>query len=287
MLTGALDHSQRLGKITASSMAAILGINPWKGAIDAWMDITGRATRDPSPRTTWGHYQERSLLAWYSDLTGRVLGYFGTIDHPALPILAATPDAVVFGERGLVECKNVGVRLAEDWRDGPPAYVLAQVQTQAEVCGADWVDVVASIGGDPPELWRVERDRAIGEAIVETAAAFHADYVLTDIIPPADDATRAENIALLYPHVIRDRLDEAEPDVDEAALRYLEARAVESAAKATKEAAKAAICLAIGDRAGLVGPTWRATWRDNGDGDGRRFDIRLTTKARKEGRKAA
>lgn len=306
MLT-AEQHAQRRGKITASIAPDIIGVSPYRGAIAAWLRITGRHTEDESEQAAddprrWGHHVERELLRWYSETRKVEIAYFGSIEHPTLPWLLATPDAAVFGERGLVECKNVGARMAHHWpEDGAPTYVIVQNLVQLAVAEADWVDVVASIGGNPPRVVRIRREDYVEEmnGVIEMLAAFHRDHIVTDDPPPPDEATSARDVQGVFPkHTERLATIEGDEDLITLVKRYREASATESEAKEEKERAKAQICARIGDAKGIEvvdgDLRWRATWamRDAAEIPAytraayRHFDVR-EVKAKRSGKQAA
>ena len=54
-----LDMTLRRGRIGASLMPAIVGCNPWKGPLAAWLEVTGRhQDGGDTERTRLGHKLE-------------------------------------------------------------------------------------------------------------------------------------------------------------------------------------------------------------------------------------
>lgn len=300
MTLDADQMARRAGKITASILGDVCGVNPWRGPLDAWLRLTRRHeedARDPyAGHKAWGHFVERELLRWYAETQGCEIAHFGTLEHPVHPWLLATPDAARAGERTLVEAKSVGMRMAHHWGEAPdglPEYVMVQAIGQLEVCDADRVHVPASIGGAPPALYVVERDRELGAQIVEIARAFYFDHVLADDPPPVDATTSAKALERLFPKSHGDVVA-APPDFDEWAQKYRAAGKAADLALAEKERAKAAMCAAIGEHDGAISERWRATWHlvpetrveAHTRAAGRRFDLR-ELKAKRSGGKAA
>jgi putative phage-type endonuclease len=290
-----LDLDFRRGKVPASLLPAIVGVNPWSGPLDAWLRITGRHQGEQTEGQAWGHYVERSLLSWYADRERCELAHFGSLAHAAHPWLIATPDASRFGSRVVVEAKNVGARVAHHWTDeSPPDYVYVQAQTQLEVCDADRCDVIATIGGAAPAIYRLERDREVGALLVEAARAFYFDHVEADDAPAFDGRTTAQALQTLFPRHHADvPLVKADADLAAVMRRYAAARAARDEATAALEVEKARICAAIGDGYGAESTEYRATWfhreavevKAHVRPAGRHFDLReLKTK---KGGKAA
>lgn len=71
----------------------------------------------------------------------------------------------------------------------------------------------------------------------------------------ARDALRA-----LYPRPLTDTVLDATPELEAAALQYIEARDVAKIATEKKEIAGNVLCNAIGKNLGIRGDGWTATW---------------------------
>jgi putative phage-type endonuclease len=263
------QQAQRRGKVTASVMADIAGVSDWRGPLAAWLRITGRHREDPikqSDPRAWGHDVETLTLGWYAKTRGIEIAHWGTLVHPSLPWLLATPDACVFGERTVVEAKNVGRRMAHHWDDGPPEYVRVQAYTQMEVCDADHCDIVAAIGGEAPQMWRLDRDREIGAALIGIAKDFYFGHVVTDDPPPIDEKTTAKDIEEVFPKHSEDivTVDE-DADLVELIEEYRLAGAIASACSDLRDDLKTRLVARIADRKGLLitdteGRRVRCTW---------------------------
>lgn len=297
---------QRRGKITASILSDIVGVNPWRGPLAAWLRIMGRHIEDEQhaddPRE-WGQRVEQNILDWYAQTRGVEIAYFGTIEHPDHPWLLATPDACVFGERTVVEAKNVNARVAAKWDAGVPVYVVVQAITQMEVCDAERCDVVASIAGRPPQIFRLKRDREEGRALIAFAQEWYRDHVLANDPPPPDETTTTKEIEGVFPDHTDEIVEVAGDDerLRELFVEYRLARELEKLAVEAKKQLAAWICRFIGQRRGLElemdGERYRATWthRDAVRVEsftrpaGRAFDLRAvkTTKTNTGTRRSA
>ena len=124
---------------------------------------------------------EPSLLRWYEkrhvaegETARRPLN---SRYHHELSWARCTPDLEVYAPGAandslsrVCQAKNVGHRMMHRWQDGPPDWVVCQVNWECFVLGIGRGDVVASLGGTPPEVYTLWRDqqmiddlRAIGE----------------------------------------------------------------------------------------------------------------------------
>jgi len=262
-------HDRGIG---ASMIAAVVGVNPFSRPIDVWLQLTGRAkremTEDGELRAGWGHQMEDMLAAWYEDETGVELSPCPTLIHPEYPWAIATPDRV--GDGVLVECKHVGERVAWHWYDGPPDYVVSQCVWQMFVCralgvDAPRVDVVADVGGAPPQIFPVEYDYELEAGIFETAEAFWRNHVLADVQPEVDDSATYQNwLRRQFPQsngVLR-----AEPAAEVWAREYEEAKTTINRAERAKETAANNLRALIGPDDGVHGPWGQVTNRSTATG---------------------
>ena len=274
-------HDNAIG---GSTISAVLGVNPFARPIDAWLHLTGRAQRDvDEDRTSWGHAMEDMLSSWYEEQTGTELVPCPTLVHPDKPWIIATPDRIVQDSDVLVECKHVGDRVAWHWHDGVPDYVVAQCIWQMMVCRAlgmpvHRVDVVADIGGAPPEIFPVEYDPELESMMLDAAMAFWTNHVLADVQPPVDGSSSYQAwMRRQFPNsngVMRES-----PEAEEWATRYSAAKEAETASKQEAELAANHLRAIIADDDGVRGPWGKVTNRTSSSGS-RTLRVTLETSKR-------
>jgi len=197
--------------IGGSDAAAAVGLNPYKSALELWLEKTGRDAQlpkidphDEESPTYWGNILEPIVAAHYTKRTGRrVRKLNAVLQHPdpALPWMLANIDREVTGcpEVQILECKTAGINGAKLWRDGVPEYVQLQVQHQLAVTGKQAADVAVLIGGQTMEIHRIHRDNILIDRLIKLEAQFwHYDETDT---PPAADGTDSAELALrcLFP----------------------------------------------------------------------------------------
>jgi putative phage-type endonuclease len=214
----------------ASEIAAALGLSPYRSPLRLWQEKVGEVEAfQGNDFTRWGHAVEPALLDWYRR---RMLSDGGTLTqptasvyHPSYPWARATPDGVVEADsmRWLVQAKNASYYAGRRWDNGPPDEVVLQCQWEMWVTGDVRDDVIAAIGGRPPEIWTVYRDDVI-TADLFTAAERFWKLVETRTPPPVD---HHEDWLARFRKRIREVngvVAPRTPEIDEVAARLRDAR---------------------------------------------------------------
>lgn len=258
----------------SSDVVEACGLAPWSGAgpMRLWMLKTGQLTEEPDPtrdaHLEWGHRQEPLLLRWYEEQLGATLLPGGHVPHRHHDWLWATLDGKASDV--VVEAKHVGPSMAHHWteaqEDGVPRYVRAQCLIGQACLGARATDVVASVGGRPPHVWRVAWDDELAELLIEGA---HRLWRLVESrTAPKLDATDAslEWIRKRYP-TNEDRVVlEADWRVEDIAARRMAAMVQEEDAKVAKRLADLDLLEAIGPHDGIRGDGWSMSHRVDKNG---------------------
>jgi predicted phage-related endonuclease len=277
-LTAEEIASRRLGMGSTDVVEVALstrGMVPWKGASPMRVYCRKRGILPESTESTaeqeWGHVQEAVLLGWYERDQGATVLPGGRITHPIEPWLWATLDARVLGGQRNVEAKNVGRWMTHGWNDaddaGIPHHVRAQVVIGQACSGGRSTDVVASIGGMPPRIWRIEYDVELADMLIEAGRKFWTDHVLAEVPPELDDtsATRAY-LDAKYPCEVTKETRDATPEEIELGNSLARVRQSASHAKTQSEVLYAQLLERVGDAGGLHCRDWKITWRTNKNG---------------------
>ena len=138
------------GKIGASQSASCLNRNRFgsaaqefnriKGVMPAFVDTTA---------TRVGEAMEPTILNEYNVTNGyNAEPYPETLIHPDEPRIIAHCDGKDHKRDVLVEIKNVGPRMKEDWKEDAPEYVKIQACHQSMLDQTPRVDIVAYFGGN-------------------------------------------------------------------------------------------------------------------------------------------
>jgi putative phage-type endonuclease len=195
--------------ITASDVAALLGEDPHRAALDVYVDkITERGAQEQigldDPRF-WGSALEQPILR-------AVAGFYRWDYHEggkllrsrAHPWIGATLDAEIdrHDGRGWIDLEGKTTRIPRGWDEDSgdlPTRVLVQAQSQLLVTGAPVALVFALLQGSRPVQIEVEPSADFHAVIVEETERFMDRVRRLD--PPAPDGSRSSERALrrLYP----------------------------------------------------------------------------------------
>lgn len=189
--------------VTASKVAAILGLSPWESPRSMWHRMRGDLPREEgNDATRRGQYLEEGILAWWCDQHG-VHGYHDQPNYTLGDWAAATPDALAEadGREVLVEAKST----AQDWGGELPAYYLTQVIWQMHVSGIHrcYVPVLG------PRLVFEEfvvdyADYAEDAVLIERRAREFYDSLSSDTPPDLDDSVATyEAVRKVHPDINR------------------------------------------------------------------------------------
>jgi len=203
--------------IGGSDIAAIMGLSPWRSAVDVYLDKIGATTDDGENEAMyWGTVLEDVVAKHYADTSGNRIQRVGSMmRHPDRQWMIGNIDRAIvtpgsrarfdggklLGADGILECKTAGAFKAADWgnendQDAIPTHYAAQCFWYMGVTGMEWCDIAVLIGGQRYLSKRIERDDEIIAAMVEQAEAFWFRHVVDRAAPEpksGDDAVK------LYP----------------------------------------------------------------------------------------
>lgn len=186
--------------VTASDVAALFGLSPFKSALQLWAEKTGLAAEThENPLMRRGRWLEPAVLAalqetYPSNLVAKVNIY---LRDPEIR-LGGTPDATM-GHR-LVEAKVISRPVFDAWNDEPPIYYQLQALTCAMLAQADQA-ILACLVIDTysAELvtFHVERNE-VAEAKIRASVARFWEETALGIRPAADYGEDGALLAKLY-----------------------------------------------------------------------------------------
>lgn len=291
MLTASQGRVRATG-IGASEIGAIMGVDPFKSAIDVWLRKTGRAVEgDGSYRTRAGHYLENPILNMFADSMDAVVLHprdvfrdstEGSVRHPDYPYILATPDGITIPrtftaispyqltrlamtQGHCVDAKNVSLFARSEWDGKVPASYHLQVVQQMDVTELRSYGYLAVLSGGQHFFYRViDFDDEIADMIHDAATRFWYDYVLTDTPPPVDASEGwARWLERRLPKTLGDVV-EANGEAQALIEEIVRARETAQAAEAAEALAENKLKALIGDHRGMRGRGWKATWTSPG-----------------------
>lgn len=267
--------------IGGSDVAAILGISPYRTALDVYLDKTGASQpiADSEPMY-WGRRLEDVVAQEWQLRTGRKVQRVNSILRGAEPWMLANIDRAIVAEGsrartddtgvlrgavGVIECKTASAYAAADWdgldgSDALPVHYAAQGVWYLAVTGLDVCEFAALIGGQRFVQRRVERDEETIRGIVEQVREFWFAHVVAGVPP---EPLTAADAAKLW---AKDRGDLIDIDQNtDLLVTFNELRALRQQSKdidAKVDALADSLKLAIGPASGLaIGGKPCATWK--------------------------
>ena len=122
-----------LRRVTASKVAAILGLSPWASPYSTWLRMKGLDPGDEgrgADDKARGHYLEDGVTRWWIDQHPGVAVHGTQTVFEREDWASATPDAwgELDGETFVFDAKTDASE--DDWGVDPPAYYLAQLYWQ-------------------------------------------------------------------------------------------------------------------------------------------------------------
>lgn len=199
--------AERKKVVTASRVAALLGMSPFEDALDVYVDMLTPLSQDADlglqdPRT-WGKALERAVAETAAKHYGWELRMSGALlVSRRYPKLGATLDAEIVenGEPITYEGKTTSAWRWRDWDEETgqaPDHVIIQAQTQLIVTGAPRGYVCCLIGGNKFSRISVEPLADFRSLIVEAVDEFMEQVAKMDPPPPTFRSRNA--IERLYP----------------------------------------------------------------------------------------
>jgi len=266
----------------ASELPAILGVSPYKGAFEVWLEKRGLSEprSDDTPWQAWGLKMEPVIAESYQEAMLKEHGQLLTLSGDGRTSIrmtdtpwSCTPDRMVDwiagGETWGVDFKQTryGEGYGPAWSEEVPAHVYAQCQWSMFVTDRGRWDVACLIGGSDFRVYHLMRNDEFLDAALAEAEAFWR-HVVDGTEPPMDASRGAKQYLLArFPEdVAMDPLPVYDDVETTNLMAELEAVRVEGKRLSVKQTTlENQLKLLIADRPGLVTPVGRATWKRTKD----------------------
>lgn len=184
---------ERKSYIGGSDLGAIAGLNPYRTALDVYLDKTSDdISEETNAAMRWGNLLEDVVAKEYAQVTGYDIEIEpNTIYHPEYKFLAANIDRWVdrWVNNGthILECKTAGFTKAKEWgdlgTDQIPESYLVQVAYYAAICDVPKVDIAVLIGGQDFRIYTYERNKELEEKLIKIACNFWHNHIEKRIPP--------------------------------------------------------------------------------------------------------
>ncbi|MFE7928372.1 YqaJ viral recombinase family protein [Streptomyces sp. NPDC057456] len=210
----------RRAGIGGSDVAAILGLDDYRGPLKVWEEKAGYQEPE-NDRMRWGTRLEGVIAEGFEEETGLATAIpAGTFAHLDRPWALVNIDRHVLDETGAVvaalELKNKSEYVAKKWEgnDEAPDAPALQAHWATAVGGYSHSYVAALLGGNRLTVFRQERNEELIAELFRICGEWYQRHIIEGVRPPADGAKGTKDfLAALYevkPEAIKEiPLDEA------------------------------------------------------------------------------
>lgn len=188
---------QRRKSIGSSDAAAIVGLDPYKSAMEVFLEKTGQyPEKEMNEAMRFGIDAEQYVADRFCNLTGKKLDFIGNsaYGNPAYPFATSSVDRWVSDEGVPVEIKTTSVWNLDKFKNGkfPDRYYVQCVHHMA-VMQADYCYLVVYVPAVELMWFRIDRDMEEEKALMEAEKEFYEKYMLTGKMPQVNDAVNTYN----------------------------------------------------------------------------------------------
>jgi putative phage-type endonuclease len=182
---------ERKNYLGGSDLGAIAGLNPYRTALDVYLDKTSDDIRcETSPAMRWGNLLEDVIAEEYGRVSGcRIEKPSAPIIHSKYQFLGANIDRWVISTNSpyILECKTAGFTKVKEWgdpgTDQVPESYLVQVAYYAAICDIPKVDIAVLIGGQDFRIYTYNRNKDLEDKIVKIGINFWYNHIEKRIPP--------------------------------------------------------------------------------------------------------
>lgn len=181
-----LKHRQ--AGIGGSDASCIAGLNPWKSAIQLYME---KKEEDPqeikSLRMELGNRLEGLVAELFTEETGlKVRNVNGILKNDKYPFALANIDRAIVGEKAFLECKTTNSYALKEWEEGVPAHYEIQCLHYMAITGATHCYIAALIGNSDFIWHKIERDQETIDYLMQIEKDFWENNIEKDVVPMPD-----------------------------------------------------------------------------------------------------
>lgn len=267
-----LKHRQ--AGIGGSDASAVAGLNPWKTAVQIYMDKKEESPKETKNfRMELGNRLEGLVAELFTEETGlKVRNVNGILYNDKYPFARANIDRAIVGEKAFLECKTTNSYASKDWENGVPAYYEIQCLHYMAVTGATHCYIAALIGNQEFKIHKIERDQETIDYLMKIEKEFWEENILKDVVPLPDGSyAYSEYLKEKYPNSKSEEIDITNfiKDVDSKLNRYDEIVSDIKALDNEKKVIEQEIQSQMGDcevaRIGERKATWKSQSRSSID----------------------
>lgn len=187
--------------IGGSDAGAVCGWNPYRSAMDVYLDKTSdRIESFDNEAMRQGRELEDYVARRFMEETGKKVRRANALFcEESRPWMLADVNRLVVGERAGLECKTAGPFLAKHWEDGKiPVHYQLQCAHYMQVCHAEAWYIAVLIYGREFKFYKLERDESMLADLVKIEEDFWNNHVLKRVLPAPDGSEAADTAIAAY-----------------------------------------------------------------------------------------
>ena len=173
-----------------TDISAVVGMNPWKTAIDVYLGKLGLSEpKDVTEPMEWGTYQEQGIRSAYERRTNWKVEVPTLLHHPQVQFVLGTPDGIVPDAARGLEIKTSAFKTSEWGKPGSdevPVHYSLQCAQYMAITGLEVWDLAVLFSGNRLEIFTLRRNPEIEEQILAAAKWFWETHVVPKVPPPVD-----------------------------------------------------------------------------------------------------
>lgn len=278
------------GRIGGTTVSAIVGLNPWKNAHGAYLELRREVSPTPDNVAMERGRRYEPVVAdiFQNSRTEYVVKHNrqGTdvpelYEHPDYPFLIGHPDRMLYDSKtnelvaGL-EIKTSNWSNARNWgeegTDDIPQHYLIQCQWYAGLANLPTWQVAVAFLDDDGKLrqykeFKVNSDKQLFDTLVERSIEFWEEHVVPGIPPEVNtvDCTTARWLNERYPRNVIP-MEEANAEEEQVMTRLMALREAAKRAESELQAVENELKMLIGERDGLHSDRLgNVTWKRSKD----------------------
>ena len=238
-----LDRKKGIG---GSDVASILGVSPFRTALEVYHDKTSPelSLDEPTEDMQRGVRVEKYILQEYAERSEVELNTnIPTIVDQEYQFMRANIDAKVVGQNVVIEAKSTKAPISS-WEKGILEYYKAQVAYYAMLTNADYVEVPVLFSGWKYACFTYWRNAEYEAGIKEAVINFWQEHVVKGIPPKP---TNTEELKAVYPTLEEKKTIKADNDIREKVYRLQEAQEQRKELEKQEKTLKTQIQVYMGD----------------------------------------
>lgn len=257
----------RRSVITATDIAAISGIHPYKSARLVFEEKKGLGTeKEPSEFMILGQKLEPVIAELFSERTGIEIEKGDFVIHPEVSFFGCTPDYLSKDGEAVIECKWAGINSAQNFgepgTDSVPDQYVCQVMWQMIVTGRRMGYLAALLGTGKFYVYEIPFNERLAASLIQKAQEFWSTYILSECPPPiSGQPCDTAYLNAKHPEGI-DATVMATSDFDEIATRLGQVKKAKDALEVQQSELENQLKEFMADASTLITQEGRFTWKN-------------------------